>query len=85
MLSIAPEAIAPVSVPLATPALGGPPELVPLVLDVLLFDEHAASRRAAAVTAMPPRRKCFLAIDSPILTALIRSVHLSVFGPRSAE
>jgi len=50
MLSIAPDAIAPVSVPVATPGFGGPPDPPLPVLDVLLFDEHAAS--AIASTAV---------------------------------
>jgi hypothetical protein len=54
MLSIAPDAIAPVRVPLTTPALGG---VLPVEVAELPPDEQAASTRAAAAAnAMPAAR-----------------------------
>jgi hypothetical protein len=63
-VSIPPDAIAPVSVPVATPALGCPPVLpvLPVLPVPLLLDEHAASKSAPAARTTPPNLKCFLAI-----------------------
>jgi|ERR1700689_19949 hypothetical protein len=47
MLSIAPEAIAPVRVPLTTPALGAALPVGEAELPLVPLDEHAASTRAA--------------------------------------
>src|SRR5580658_7436733 len=60
MLSIAPEAIAPVRVPVATPAFGAPEPLPPLaVLLVLLAPPQAASSSDATAASAAQRTPIF--------------------------
>src|SRR6516162_8536465 len=55
MVSMAPEDIAPVRVPLATPALGAPAVVLPEGAELaVLPEEHAASRAATAARATAP-------------------------------
>src|SRR5580658_4656448 len=76
MLSIAPDAIAPVRVPVATPAFGGPPDgpLPPLVPVVVLLDEQAATSSSALRRPAAPNAWGRILIISPPLLDIERVV-----------